>query len=84
MGYGSEWIAEHYYDVEEERQRIEDEASLGIWTTKDGERIPVKDMSMSHIMNALKYIQRVDTTDMYLPWVKVFEAEVTRRELLML
>lgn len=82
MGMGREWAEEHYF--EEERMQIEDEASLGIWTTKDGERISVEDMTTSHIKNTIAYIQRTDQTDMYLPWVKVFKAELTRRELLML
>lgn len=80
MGMGLEWIAEHYYNVEEEMQRIEDEAKHGVWTTNNGEQIPVEDMTTRHIQNTIAYIKRVDEIDMYLPWVKVFETELTRRE----
>lgn len=84
MSMGEEWIAEHYYDVEEEMRRIEDEAKQGVWTTNNGEQIPVEGMATSHIKNTIAYIKRVDSIDMYLPWIRVFEAELTRREMLML
>ena len=80
MGIGLEWIDEHYFDVEEEMLRIEKEAEYGVWTTKDGTQIPVEDMTTSHIRNTIAFIKRTDQTDMYLPWVEVFEEELERRE----
>lgn len=79
MGMGQEWIDEHECDIVETLMRIEDEASYGVWTTKDGTQIPVEDMTTSHIQNTIAFIKRTDQTDMYLPWVEVFEEELERR-----
>lgn len=79
MSMGSDWIAEHENDWEETRFEIKDEAEYGVWTTKDGEQIPVEEMTTSHIQNTIAFIKRTDRTDMYLPWIRVFENELERR-----
>ncbi len=67
-------------DWEQIRDEIEDEAEYGVWTTKDGEQIPVEEMTTSHIQNTIAFIKRTDQTDMYLPWIRVFEHELERRK----
>ena len=29
-----------------------------VWTTKDGKKIPIKDMTTNHIVNAIQYFER--------------------------
>ena len=60
---------------------IEEEAKSKIWTTKDGTKIPVRDMTDSHIQNTINLIKRMDKYDYYLPWLKVFEEELRDRKL---
>lgn len=79
MSMGMEWVAEHESVWQQTRWQIEDEAKHGVWTTKDGQEIPVEDMTTSHIRNTIAFIERTDKTDLYLPWVKVFKAELKRR-----
>lgn len=79
MSMGREWIAEHEYDFYDIQGRIEDEAKHGVWFTKDGQEIPVEDMTTSHIRNTIAYIERTDKYDLYMPWLKVFKKELERR-----
>ena len=71
----NEYLAEIqiYHDIKQE-------AKSKIWTTKDGTKIAVKDMTDSHIRNTINWIKRKDKYDYYLPWIKVFEEELTGRE----
>lgn len=68
------------YDWEQARLDVEDEAEYGVWTTKDGKQIPIEEMTTSHIQNTIAFIKRTDETDLYLPWIKVFERELERRK----
>ena len=52
MGLGSEWL----YDTQFER-----DFPYGIpcdtWTTKDGRRIPISEMTTNHIRNCMKIVE---------------------------
>ena len=79
MSLGSEYISESYANEVELRMEIEKSAANGIWTTRDGKRIRIIDMSEDHIKNTINYIRKNDSTDMMLPWVTVFQNELKRR-----
>lgn len=49
-----------------------------VWTTRGGERIPVKNMATDHIKNTLRYF-RGDLRFVLYGWQDVFEAELARR-----
>lgn len=46
----------------------------------DGMKIPVEEMTTSHIKNTIAYIERKDKYDLYEPWLRVFRAELESRE----
>lgn len=63
------------------RQQVELNAMRGFWKMRDGKKIHVSDMSESHIRNTIKFIQKVDHTDLYLPWINRFKNELRERGL---
>ena len=79
--YPDELELDEYFAEMQIYHDIEEEAKLKIWTTKDGTKIPVRDMADSHIQNTINLIKRRDKYDYYLPWLKVFEEELKDREL---
>lgn len=82
MCLGLDFLAEYAWEIEQAREYADSiwwEAQDGIWTTKDGRRIPVRDMTTSHILNTIAYIKRNWDTDIYQPWIDVFEEELERR-----
>lgn len=52
MHYVNYLVGEH---LREEREEL---LSRGIWTTKEGNRIPVKDMTVAHYENTLAFLRR--------------------------
>ena len=60
-------------------EEIEAEAHEGIWQTKDGKRIPVSEMSDSHLRNTIAYLERKDDCDLMLPWIEVMRNELDKR-----
>ena len=79
MSLGSEYVFESYANEEEMRMKIEQQAANGIWTTNDGRKLSVREMTRNHIENTMKYIRRNDKTDMMMPWLMVFRNELIRR-----
>ena len=79
--YYPEELLDEYFAEKQIYYDIEEKARSKIWTTKDGTKIPVKDMTDSHIQNIINLIKRKDKRDYYLPWLKVFEEELENRAL---
>lgn len=79
MSYGSEAIAEMEADFAVLEVAIETSAREGIWTTRDGRRIAVEDMTDSHIRNTIAYLDRNDVCDIYIPWIARLKRELKRR-----
>ena len=79
MSMGSEAAVELEIRREIMRAQVEAEAGAGIWTTKDGTRIAVKDMTTSHIRNTIHFLEERNAFDMLLPWICAFKKELERR-----
>lgn len=79
MSMGNEIAAETEADFAVFEGKIEQEAKEGIWTTKDGRRIPITEMSDRHIENTIRMLERNDTMDVYYPWVVRLKKELERR-----
>lgn len=79
MGYGREIVEEMEADFAVLEASIEMSARKGIWTTRDGQRIAVEDMTDSHIRNTIAYLERNDVCDIYLPWITRMQRELKRR-----
>lgn len=79
MGYGREIVEEMEADFAVLEASIEMSAQKGIWTTRDGQRIAVEDMTDSHIRNTIAYLKRNDVYDIYLPWITRMQKELKRR-----
>ena len=79
MSYFEDFIADYLADEDVKYMQIEAEAKQGYWTMRNGETIHISDMTVSHIQNAIKYIERHDREDMFLPWIDAFRKELKRR-----
>ena len=79
MGYGREIVEEMEADFAVLEATVETSAREGIWTTRDGRRIAVEDMTDSHIRNTIAYLERNDVCDTYLPWIVRMKRELKRR-----
>ena len=60
---------------EEQEKRIKE----GLWETKDGENIYIKDMTTSHIKNCISYLKRRKQIMITKLWIKRFEEELIQR-----
>lgn len=81
MSLGLDCIPEIDIDEQVRHMEVEHEAMRGFWTTRDGNQIHVSDMTESHIRNTIRYIERVDKIDLYLPWIDRFKRELRERGL---
>lgn len=80
MSFFDDYEADIYWDEQQKYMEHEYSAKMGIWHTKDGKEIKIKDMETSHIKNCIAFIRRNDKIDMYEPYIKTFEEELKRRE----
>ncbi len=82
MGLGSEYLADYAYE-REQALKLWEKASIyaikGIWHTKDGRMLFVKDMTTQHIHNCIRMMERNNNPllGVYRP---MFEKELAERE----
>jgi hypothetical protein len=74
-----EYELEHDFYLARMHSIVESNARKGIWTTKDGKKIHVSDMTTSHIKNTIRVMERNDSEDLLLPWIDRFKKELERR-----
>lgn len=79
MSLGSDIVSEMAADFYAFEGIIEDAARAGIWTMKDGTRIPVTEMTDLHIRNTIRMLERKDKYDIYMPWITRLREELERR-----
>lgn len=79
MSYGAELLSD--LEVEESVFFGIAEARLnqGLWTTRDGAQIRVKDMSRRHIENTIAMLKRGNSIFKQ-SWIEVFENELKNRD----
>ena len=77
----NEFIAESSFKTEMHRAKISADAESGIWTTKNGDRIAVTDMTDSHLLNTYRMLERNNVMDMYISWLVVLQKEIVKRKL---
>ena len=80
MSLGRELMYEFQAGLIDLEAKIEHDALIGIWVTKDGREVPVSDMSDEHIKNSISMLKRNDYCDLYLPWIDRFEKELEKRK----
>lgn len=68
MGMGEEWLADHYFEMDHPFGMPSD-----TWTTKDGRKIKLKDMTERHIKNCMRLVGEEDL------WYERFQKELIRR-----
>ena len=85
MSYGSEYLADNAYEIEQSQKRwesicikAESEASKGMWRTKDGRVLNVEDMGTEHIQNCIRMLER-NNVPIRKPYIIMFTKELHRR-----
>ena len=76
---------EYYVDLYTREDRLRAAAwvaaQTGIWTMKDGTKIPITEMSTEHLENCIKMIERNDKRDLFLSWLIVLKKELNNRKI---
>lgn len=87
MSYGSEYLADSSYEREQAEEWDEmaevmaiGMASRGLWETKEGKVLSVKEMETSHINNCIKMLKRNNSPFAYI-YVPMFEEELRERRI---
>ena len=85
MSYGSEYLADNAYEIEQSQKKFESlcieaamEASKGIWRTKDGRVLKVEEMGVEHIKNCIRMLER-NNVPFRAPYVRMFTEELEKR-----
>ena len=65
-------------DLWEELEEVEyyDRLSRGVWVTKEGRHIPIKDMDSAHLLNAINLLEGEFPDSEY---IKLMQDEISRR-----
>ena len=79
MGLGSDYVSEMEAEYGALEYHIENEARQGVWTTKEGKRIPIRQMSTRHLENTIRMLERNNSGDIYFPWICRMQEELDRR-----
>lgn len=79
MSLGEEILEEIEIDYAALQIQIESDAKRGVWTTRDGLKIPVTEMTSEHIKNTIVMLERNDAYDLYLPWINRLQHELDER-----
>lgn len=81
MGQGTESCQGYEWDFDE----YEDCGNDGYWTQRDGKRIRIEEMSLSHLRNARQICRNLSETanftsdaEKWNEWVQVFDAAIAR------
>lgn len=70
-------MAELEHTLEPYCQDMELLKSNKIWTTRDGDEIPVKNMTKQHLINTVNMLKRNNSDR---EWIKVLEDELKSRQ----
>lgn len=86
MSYGSEYLAENYYEHDQAIAKWEEiciramnNASHGLWITKDGRYLHVSEMETSHIENCIRMLER-NNSPFKKYYIPMFENELRARK----
>ena len=72
-------LMDNYFHDPDGEEEVEELAEQGIWVTKDGEEISIKDMTAQHLVNALNFIRKKGDQFLLNLYEKQFEKEIHRR-----
>ena len=79
MSLGAEALAEIDVEVALQRLELDRRIKQGIWTTKNGERIKIVNMSDKHIENVIAMLKTMRSEDAEI-WLVKFEEEQRKRK----
>lgn len=71
MSLGADYMADYAYEIHHPFGVINTENP--VWTTRDGHKLRVSDMTSAHIRNCMKFTYGCD-------WYDVFENELEKRK----
>ena len=81
MSYGRELAEDMAMVFDLYQEKVKRDAEKGIWTMRDGTKIPVEEMTTSHLQNTIRFLERKeDTTDLWLPWIVRMQEELEKRK----
>lgn len=61
-------------------EESEKDFKLRIWTTKDGRRINVKNMTLDHLVNAKEYLKKSSRkSELKAKWIDLFTKQIKKR-----
>ena len=82
MSLGSEYLADHAYELEFEFEdrlaAIRRQCNAGIWVTKEGKALKICEMQTSHIKNCINFLKR-KKHDFFNCYIRAFEEELIKR-----
>lgn len=79
MGMGEEMLEDMMLAHDLEDMYIDDMIERKIWTTKDGSQIKIKKMSIPHLQNTIKYLERDSTPDTYFDFIKIMKKRLRKK-----